>query len=381
VCFGVLCFAAVAVAVAAARAGGHTDGSPVYLPGGWHTVFVAAVAVAFGSYLAGLLLLARQPGWPAPVIALVVAIQLTPLAAPLLLSTDARTYNALGTLPDPFSARRDFGGGETYGPLWQLVSQPLARLDGGQPDTEGYSFRVLAAICVLAIVWLVWQLTTRKVLAVAIIGWNPFVALHFSGGGHNDALMMMFVMAALFAGSRGASRVGGALWATSVALKWSSAWFLALWAIERFRRRKPTGWTGLLLAASAFTLLAFAVYGPNWLYAFRNLSQQEGLDHPSLGVLGWLEDAGLSKHPALAAVTLFEIGIFVVLACAAWRQRLRLGMAAGLLVLAAPRIDPWYALWPISLAAADDEDRWGRLLAVALSGFFLLDAVSHLIDA
>jgi hypothetical protein len=378
---GAICLAGVGVAVEATRATGSASGSPIYPPGFWHSAWIAALVVAFAAYAIGLVLLARGPARAGLVLFLVAAIQLTPLAGPLLLSADPLIYNGLGTVPHPFESRPGFGGGETYGPLWQLISQPLARLDGGLSDTSAYAFRLLAAACVLGIVALVWRLARRKILAAAFVGWNPFIALHFAGGGHNDALMMVFVLGALAFASSNRPDSGGASWVTAAALKWTAAWFFVLWTIERAGQRRPLGIVGIAVASSLLLALAFGVYGTAWLHALHNLSQQERLDHPSLGMLGWLEDAGLSRHASIVADTAAQVAALGVFARLAWKRRLHLGLAAGFLVVLAPRLDPWYALWPISLAAADDDDRWGRVLAVVLSGVLLSDAASHFIEA
>ena len=376
---GLGCLAGVAVVVAATSVEGYAAGSPLTPPGAWRAALIVAAVAAFACYVVGVWLLARRPQHPSWVFGLAAVIQLLPLAGPLLLSRDALIYNALGTLPHPFSSRAQFGGGETYGPAWQLVSQPLARLDGGQSDGGAYAFRVLAAASMIVILAIVWQLAERKSLAVALVGWNPLLALHYAGGGHNDALMMAFVAAALLLMARGTTNVGGASWVLAVAIKWSAAWFLLLWAIERLRQRKPIGWAGLLAAAGVVIVTATAIFGTAWPHALRNLSDQERLDHPSLGMLGWIEDTGLSRHPALAVVTLMQVATLGVFMVIAWRKRLRLGLASAFLVIAAPRIDPWYLLWPVTLTAADDEGRWGRVLVLALTGFFLLDVFSYAI--
>ena len=378
---GALCLAGVAVAVAATRAAGYAAASPIYPPGDWRAAFVAALVVAFAGYAVGLLLLARRRAPAAGVLALVGAIQLVPLLSPLLLSRDPLVYNAWGTMSHPYDPPGAWPPVETYGPLWQIVSIPLAHLDGGLRDTGAYAFRVLAAVCVLAIVALVWRLAARKALAAAIVGWNPFVGLHYAGGGHNDALMMVLVLGALLAFASDAAQLGGAGWATAVALKWSAGWFLVLWAIERVRRRKALGLAGLVVCGAVLLAVAFVLYGATWLQAFHSLSEQERVDHPSLGLLGWFEDAGLSRRPALVLIALLQVGALAVFAWAAWRRRLRLGLAGVFLVALAPRLDPWYALWPLALAAADDEDRLGRTAAVALTGFLLVDAFSHLVEA
>src|SRR5207247_3430609 len=84
--------AGVVVAVLAARHTGITEHSPVRPPGSWRDAWTWGLVGAFVLYVAGLALLRRRRGPLAPVLALAMAIQLVPLAAPLLLSTDAYSY-------------------------------------------------------------------------------------------------------------------------------------------------------------------------------------------------------------------------------------------------------------------------------------------------
>jgi hypothetical protein len=193
--------------------------------------------------------------------------------------------------------------------------------------------------------------------------------------------MMALVLGALLLARARSPELAGASWATSVAVKWTSAWFFLLWAIERHRRREPIGLRGLLLAGVVLAALAFARYGTAWIQAISSLSHELTIDHPSAGSLGYVEDLGLSRRPALVLIFVLELAMAAAFLWAAWQRRLRLGLAAGMLVLLTPRLDPWYLLWPIALAASDDEDRWGRRLAVALTGVLLIDVFSHLAEA
>ena len=74
-------------------------------------VFLAAVGCAFAAYVAALLLLRRRGGALAAACALAFAIQLVPLAGPLLLSQDAYAYWDYGRLAtrhdaNPYAWRR-----------------------------------------------------------------------------------------------------------------------------------------------------------------------------------------------------------------------------------------------------------------------------------
>src|SRR5581483_11085032 len=134
-CAGALCLAGVAVTVAATRAAGYAAASPIYPPGHWRAAFVGAIVLSFAAYVAGVLLLARRAAPAGGVLAPAVAIQLVPLLSPLLLSRDPLVYNAWGTMSHPYHPPGAWPPVETYGPLWQVVSIPLAHLDGGLRDT------------------------------------------------------------------------------------------------------------------------------------------------------------------------------------------------------------------------------------------------------
>ena len=56
------------------------------------------------------------------------------------------------------------------------------------------------------------------------------------------------------------------------------------------------------------------------------------------------------------------------------RGHVRIGLAAGLLLATSTWILPWYALWPVGLAAAED-DGLAQLVGVALSAYLMADRV------
>jgi hypothetical protein len=372
---GGACLAGAVVVVAAARAAGTANGSPLIPPGHWRSALVTAVIVWFGAYVAGLVLLARSPGRVRTVAGLAVAVQLVPLAAPLLLSTDVASYGTYGRAAQPYIRQDGWATASVYGPLWTMVSAPLSRIGTGT-----YAFRTVAALSALALIALTWRLTTRKALAVAFVGWNPLVALHSAGGGHNDTLMMALVLGAILLARTGRPQLAGASWAASVAVKWASAQLYVLWAIQERRRRNPIGLPGLVGTGAAIVVAAFALYGVGWLHVFTTLSE-EGRRRASLGLLGWLDDLGVTHRPALVLIAVLQLAAFAAFAVQAWRGRLRLGLAAGVLALLTARLNPWYGIWGVSLAAADDDDRWGRLLAIGMTGLLLSDAVSTVANA
>ena len=179
---------------------------------------LAVLAAGFVVYLAALALLrsrgtaiAGGGGWSR------LPCQLLPLGAPLLLSTDAWTYWDYGRLaavqggnpyvdaraPSP-TIRRSTAMGARWrdktsvsGPAFTLASEPLARAAGSSRDSAGWEYKVLAALAALACMGLAAWATRRRALAAALVGWNPVLAIHLAGGGHNDAWIGLLVLGAL----------------------------------------------------------------------------------------------------------------------------------------------------------------------------------------
>jgi alpha-1,6-mannosyltransferase len=391
---GGACLALVAAAGAVAWPGSslltpdHHDGTRT-----WSWIYLALIVAAFLVYVGALVLIARGEVRPGAALAVAVAIQLVPLTAPVLLSTDVYTYWDYGRLgavhgenpyvDDPSTQRGDPAfarmGAQwrnttsVYGPAFTLASEGHAAAVGGSPPAAAWTYKALAALALVAIAWLASRLAPRPAFAAAFVGWNPLLAVHFAGGGHNDAWMMAFVLAALALAATGRRQLAGAAWALAIGIKWVAAVFLPLRAIEAWRERRRVGHLGFAAAAALLAGLASWRYGTGWLDAFgpvaRNLREGARYSIPSR-----LESLGVPHGAAVGLlVGLFGVA-YVWLLREAWRGRARLGLAAGLLIVAAPWLVPWYAVWTVPLAAIE-EDRTAQVLALALCAYLLRDAV------
>jgi alpha-1,6-mannosyltransferase len=329
----------------------------------------------------------------AAVIAVAAAVQLMPLAGPTLLSTDTWTYwmygrvaavedgNPYGDPPSTYpedvayqamgSSWRDTTS--LYGPLFTIGSELHAHVAGEDPADAAWLFRLVAALAVLATAALAASFAARPAFAAAFVGWNPLLALHFGGGGHNDAVMMLLVVGALALAARGRPNLAGIAWIGAIGLKWVAVAFLALWAIDRLRRREPLGVLGLAAGSVALVAGATMRYGTTWLEAFGSLSSQARRTG-SIGLSKWLGDLGLGHREVLAAIGLAALVAFAWLALEAWRGRRRLGVSGSVAALGQGWLNPWYASWGVSLAATE-EDALGWVLAVGLTAFLLLDVV------
>jgi hypothetical protein len=369
------------------RHGGHPEGDEA-----WSWLYLGAAAGAFAAYVAGLLLVSRGAR-VVPVAALALAIQLAPLAAPLLLSTDAWTYWSYGRIAavhagNPYEDEpAEFAGDaafphigtewhETtavYGPAFTLAAEPVAHVAGESEDAAAWIYKTLAALAVCAAAALAARLAARRSFAWAFVGWNPLLALHFAGGGHNDAWMAALVLGALALAASGRRELAGGTWALAIAVKWVPLVLLPLKVLEAPAGRRRVGYAGLAVAAALIAAAATWRYGLSWLGALGPVAG-EAREGTSFAVPRRLESLGVPYELAVGLlVTAFAVA-YLALAREAFRGRARLGLAAGLLLLATPYLVAWYVVWAVPLAAAED-DRPAQVVALALSAYLLSQAV------
>jgi hypothetical protein len=386
---------ALALAVAAARYADATALSPIRPRGGWRLVYDVAIVAAFAAYLVGLIALRRRATSLAAVVCVVAAIQLVPLAGPLLLSTDAYSYWDYGRIAavhhgNPYSdlprrwprdpAYRAMGAdwrGRTsvYGPVFTLSSEADARLAGGSGRHATLGFRVLAALAMVALALLTAAAAGRRSFAAAFVGWNPLLALHFGGGGHNDVLMMLFVAGGLALGAARRPAAEGAAWALAAAVKPIAFAFLPLRLLAAYVRRPAlrAAALGFGAAAGAVALVASLRYGFAWLRLPGPLSNQLR-ETSSLGLPYRLERAGVSVRLARDGLAAAFAVFYVWLLREAWRGRSRLGLCAVGLLVTASWLQPWYAVWALPLAAVEGDVVAGGA-ALVLSAYLLRDVL------
>jgi hypothetical protein len=258
-----------------------------------------------------------------------------------------------------------------YGPAFTLTAEGDARIAGDSQRTATLLFRLLAAAGMLALVAATVVVSGRSAFAVAFVGWNPLLALHFAGGGHNDALMAVLVVLAL------SGVWEGAAWVGAVAVKPIAAVFLPLRAVEALRQRKLGRLVAGLAPAGAIVALAASLrYGSAWLRLLSPLTNQLR-QTSSLGLPYWLDRAGIPERDARDALVVLFALFYLWLLREAWRgARPRFALCAVALLLATSWLQPWYAVWAVPLAALE-ADRVARLGALALTGYFLWDTIPH----
>ena len=381
------------------RHGGHPTGSAA-----WSWAFLGLLALAFAAYALAALAAARGKVPLRLALVVAVVVQALPLGAPLLLSTDAWTYWDYGRLSavhganpyavhpaafplDPAFAHMGTNWHDTtsvYGPLFTLLSEPLGFVAGGSAGAAAWLFKALAALGILAAALLAARLSRRPALALVAVGWSPLLAVHAAGAGHNDAWVAALLLGALAAAAARRPLLAGAGWAAAALVKWVPLVLLALWLLGARRsgpatppagaaRAATRAAAGFLGVAAAVVVAASWRYGWHWLGAFGPLVHNAD-DPTSFSLPGRLQQLGLPHAVAVALPLALLAGAGVWLARGALRGRPRLGLASLLLVASSPLLAPWYLLWCIPLAAADDD---GPALAVGvvLSAYVLRQTI------
>jgi hypothetical protein len=204
-----------------------------------------------------------------------------------------------------------------------------------------------------------------QLLGTLVYLWNPLVVVEFAAEGHNDALMILFVLLSLLftVTARPAFSVMGVV--LGVLVKYLPVIFSPAQAIYLWRTRQGT--SRLVLSVSLALvlglLLTAALYGPFWIGADTfGAVRRQGLPFlaptPS-GILYWLI-LHVSPPEQAAALTLRVLGglflLFVLIA--GWRARDAAGLLRAcaaislvyLLVVSAGTW-PWYAALPLALMA------------------------------
>jgi hypothetical protein len=87
-----------------------------------------------------------------------------------------------------------------------------------------------------------------------------------------------------------------------------------------------------------------------------------------------LEAFGVPHAAAISLCAAAFLLAYALLAREAARGRARLGLAAGLILLATPYLAAWYVVWAVPLAAAE-EDRAAQWLSLGLCAYLLRQAV------
>lgn len=383
------------------------------------TFFLHSVVVAFMVYaVAAWTLARRRPTWAGLpwILGPMVLFQLTLLFTPATLTTDVYNYAIYGEMPvvygaNPFlHAPRDFpqsalfyliptywhDAPSVYGPLWVALSAGVASLLQGKPlIDELLAYRAIANAAHVANTVLVWLIAQRLRSSAApsaalAYGWNPLALIEFALNGHNDVLMLTFVLAALLAGLSDRFRLAALLLGCSIAVKYTTVLLVPLFLVwlgmEEARRAgaphrprdvltSPIGLRRLALGGGSAFGLVLLLYLP-WVQGVETLGPvlywitgprlQNYWPEPLLiSLTAWTAGALGTSYEAVWAPLLAgfkqvgRLALVAVILWEVWRMRSVTDLLIGsvrvwlvFLLLVNTWIMPWYYTWPLALVAA-----------------------------
>jgi hypothetical protein len=281
-----------------------------------------------------------------------------------------------------------------YGPLWELAAAPLARLVGRGLIPNVLAFKLLSAVfywgSLAVLVPIMRRVAPARLLpAVLLLAWNPLVLYETFANGHNDIVMIFFMLVAVLAmlarrytAAILALLVGGLVKFIPV-LMIPAAGLLALRDLPDLRSRirfvLVTGLLGVLLVAAS--------YAPFWTGPeVLSITRREQLYTTSLpsvffAALAPLHGAKEVGSAISRIALLLTVGFTLVRALLTLRDHTPYSFARAsfetlmfYLLVAVPWFMPWYALWPLALAVVLPPGR-GLVLALIFAVSALLQPV------
>jgi hypothetical protein len=375
-------------------------------------VFLIAVLVFTAAY-AGLLALAYVKGERAIsrrwLLGLIGVLHLVIFLGPVLISTDVFSYIAYARmgvehgvnpyLHGPASIATDpifkYVGHDwrkvasAYGPLYTLISYPLAPL-----GVSGalWAMKLEALLASLGTIALVWRCAKARGLdplpAVVAVAINPLYVLYGLGGAHNDLLMMLMMMSAVALmltpreGEAGERREAGAaaIVVAGALVKATVAALLPFMILSRRRLAPVLGALAALLGGAAIGYVAFGTHGVDLVSALNRDAGFVSTDSFANEIAHLFGKAGVFPvdHTLLKAALVL---IVVHLLWRTWRGYDWIA-ASGWSLLAisvtSTWLLAWYILWPLPLAVVA-RDRRLLVATLVVQAMFITHQMTPLI--
>jgi hypothetical protein len=296
---------------------------------------------------------------------------------PMFIAPSAFPQDPLMSLSASFN-----GAVAPYGPLAIVIDAVPTFLTGRHTLASLLLLKLMFACFLMLEAYLAYRILRRVAPRYAITGalfvaWNPLLLYEAVGNGHNDIVMTLFVLFAIWALAERKFVPALVLLVASVLVKYTTGLLAPLFVLyglthcassrERIRF--------VVLGVIASLALVVAAYAPFWegTRTITNvLSQSERYADSWSSALGSLFPTGpTAPQNALLGRVLF-VPIYLY---ALWLSIHRFpDLLRGLflvmfffLALAATNTEPWYSIWPIVLAAS--VPGLVERLAVALLGY------------
>ncbi len=256
-----------------------------------------------------------------------------------------------------------------YGPLWNVIAAPVTAISDSNIGQALTGFKVLVVLAALGAAWFIYQtvhLDHPDYASAAALAWlwNPLLLWEGIGNGHNDVVVMFFVVAAIYCWRAGRNGWVIPLLVASVLVKYVTVLLLPIVIVMLWRRH--TMRQRLVIAvqsAIASAVLAYIALYPYFdIQALReSIKSQSGLimSSPLAGLILMANRWHWSLNAAETGKRGAEIIVALTLLWSLWlliRDRIA-GAHAMVLVMsayvavAAWNFRPWYLIWIVALTA------------------------------
>jgi hypothetical protein len=361
-------------------------------------VFLIAVLAYTGAYLGMLWTVRRLSArW---VIGLTVALQAIVFVGPILLSTDVFSYIAYARMGvvhginpylhgpqsivnDPIyhDVGKDWKEVATaYGPLYTLISYPLAWLGVTGALWGMKAMALLASAGTLALTWkcaVARDLNPR--FALLAVGVNPLYVIYGFGGAHNDLIMTLLMMVAVsLTLARRETFAGGTVVAAAL-VKATGVVLLPFMVLGRRKLGPIAGAAIGVLGGAIVAYVAFGVHGVDVVAALNRDAALVSTDSfPT-------EIAHLLGKPGVFPIDhdLLKVALVLIVLHLMWRtwRGYDWVAASGWALLAisvtSTWLLAWYTLWSLPLAVVS-RDRRLLIATLVVQGLFILHQTAPL---
>ena len=269
----------------------------------------------------------------------------------------------------------------TYGPLFTLISYAFVSLG---VSGAMWALKVLTAAAAVACGVLIWfcakRLGARPLPAVLFFALNPLLLVYAIGGGHNDVLMALPLLAGALLILRDQPLLGGAALMLAAGIKPSAVLVIPFVLVASSARWRILA--GALIGAAALVAIGYLGFGSDVFRLGHTLTVDERFKSELSSVPGYLGTvldlgritARWQQHLHLA----FGAGALVLL-LVAWRRRNWIpGACAAVILLLATStwLFPWYILWALPLAPLARR-RWVTLTVLGFTALVVAIQVHH----
>lgn len=258
-----------------------------------------------------------------------------------------------------------------YGPLWELIAAGASALAGDGVVANVLMFKFVsvtayAGTAVLIGLMLRRSAPERALYGVMLFAWNPLVIYATAGNGHNDAVMVFFIVLGFYGLMRGWLTVAALAQVAGALVKFIPALLVPVMMIAALRRLEDR-WARMryvLITIGVCALLTIGLYAPFWRGGdVMGINRRAGLFTTSLPAL-----LKVTLEPRLGEPVANGLAVWAALiVLVAWITRqlritwrsddvqapVRVGLSILLfyLLVSCLWFQPWYAVWPLALAA------------------------------